>query len=535
MSDSFNLIDEPWILVRTLEGNVENVSLRAALQRSAQFDRLAGELPTQDFAVLRILLAVLYRALLSQELDDPEEEWLAWWQAESLPMAAIDTYLDTWHDSFNLFDSVHPWFQASGLRTSKDETKPVSLLVPDSPEMSFFAMRRDVDSLTPAESARWLVHSQAYDFSGIKSGAADDPRVKGGKGYPIGPGFAGWLGGITVTGANLRETLLLNLVASFDVSDDLPIWEQPPLTGAPRDSASATGPVSLFTWPQRRIKLFRNDAGNVDRVLIANGDPVDYRFQLKSEPMTGWRFSKPQTAKTGETVYMPRAFSSDAAIWRGLNALLPVTVENQIDDFRPAKVIDWVQTLAQNGYLPKDRLMTISTVSMVYGTQQASWEEIVSDELSFDVRLAASTTSTAKNAALDAVDRTVRGVHALRRFAENVQVAAGRSDAMSDAGERAFAVLDQPFRAWLRNFSPDEDVVKQLQQWTDTARNILLKLAENIAKQASPKAFVGRSVSLGSGEFVMDLGKAQALFQASLYKELPPLHETSVTQMKETH
>ena len=73
-------------------------------------------------------------------------------------------------------------------------------------------MRAGISSISVAEAAQMVVHVMAYDYSGIKSGAVGDPRVKGGKGYPTGIGWAGWLGGTLLKGANLKETLLLNYV-----------------------------------------------------------------------------------------------------------------------------------------------------------------------------------------------------------------------------------------------------------------------------------------------------------------------------------
>lgn len=53
---SFNLIDEPWIRVRLVDGRAETVSLREVFRRSTEIGRIAGELPTQDFAILRLIL-----------------------------------------------------------------------------------------------------------------------------------------------------------------------------------------------------------------------------------------------------------------------------------------------------------------------------------------------------------------------------------------------------------------------------------------------------------------------------------------------
>lgn len=91
----FNLIDEPWIRVNRLDGEREMVSLKDALLRAHEFSGLAGEMPTQDVAILRTLLAVtmtvFYRvnevgepAPLETE-DDALERWDALWANRIFP------------------------------------------------------------------------------------------------------------------------------------------------------------------------------------------------------------------------------------------------------------------------------------------------------------------------------------------------------------------------------------------------------------------------------------------------------------------
>jgi CRISPR system Cascade subunit CasA len=88
-------------------------------------------------------------------------------------------------------------------------------------------MRDRLASVDAAEAAQAVVHCMAFDFSGIKPGADGDKRVKGGKGYPIGIGWCGWLGGTVIEGKNLRETLLLNYIPLRPGAgtEDRPLWE----------------------------------------------------------------------------------------------------------------------------------------------------------------------------------------------------------------------------------------------------------------------------------------------------------------------
>ncbi len=102
----FNLLDEPWIRVMTEDCTVVERSLMQVLLNSHRYQRLAGELPTQDVALLRLLLAILqtvfYRVDPEGE-DDPIEDraaairrWQALWNAGRFPEQPIRTYLETW-------------------------------------------------------------------------------------------------------------------------------------------------------------------------------------------------------------------------------------------------------------------------------------------------------------------------------------------------------------------------------------------------------------------------------------------------------
>lgn len=522
---SFNLIDEPWLLVRNVRGAIETVSMRDLFRRAHEFRGLAGDLRSQDFAVLRVLLAVLYRALDRGTSDNPEAEWARLWQAPELPAAAIGSYLDEWHSRFDLFDPVQPWFQVADLQTCSGETKPVDLLIPDCPiDGGLFSMRRGYGSISPAEAARWLIHCQAYDISGIKSGAVGDERVKGGKGYPIGSGWCGWLGGIAVVGDTLRETLLLNLVLDRESDDDLPIWELPPLTSASRPTVKATGQVSLLTWPQRRVRLFQSN-GRVTSVVISNGDPVDYQVQDRHELMTGWRYSEPQTKKFGRPIFMPREFSRDFALWRGISALLPTTGldDTKPHQYKPCGVLTWSAHLARKRILPADRLTRIHTVAVDYGPQRASWDDIRSDSLAFDVRLAEASQSGAKDVIYRAADRANQSVRVLGDLAGNLAVAAGgdAESASAKATSQGFSALDGRFRAWLADFDPDADLEADLEKWTQDVRQIVRDLGETLVRNAGPAAWVGRTATRNNTERLVNTGQADAWFRGALARALP--------------
>lgn len=522
---TFNLVDDPWIAVRNIDGDAELLSLRQLFHEACRIRRIAGDSPTQDFAVLRIALAVLYRVLeerLSQSsfLDLAEELWKG---HDRFPVEAIDSYLDQWRHRFELFDAVQPFMQVPDLQTNSGEMRGLELLVPDAPGTgSLFTMRQEVPALDPATAARWLVHCHAFDFSGIKSGALGDERVKGGKGYPIGIGWCGWLGGVVVEGANLLETLLLNHAPPQELDTrDAPLWELPPLDAAARatDEIGPYGPMGLFTWPIRRVRLF-GDGRTVTGVLVCNGDPIDYWLQHRHEPMSGWRFSELQAKKRKlEAVYMPRAHDPSRSFWRGLAALLP-TAESGSDASTktlPPWVVQTVGQLMFNDIIP-DQLVRVIAVGVVYGAQSSSYSEIFSDNLVFHPSITQAA-GPALECVLGAVSRADGGVSALSALAGDLAMAAGgdRDPAVSAARDRGYALLDEEFRRWLPTVSQEGDTQSALDAWTDFTRRVLHREGRDLIAEAGLGVL---GVREKNGR-VYSAGLAANWFDMNLAKHLP--------------
>ncbi|MCL2490986.1 MAG: type I-E CRISPR-associated protein Cse1/CasA, partial [Propionibacteriaceae bacterium] len=63
----FNLVDEPWVLVLDENGQQRELSMRETFHRAAEMRALSGDIATQTFAILRVLLAVLGRAVFGRQ------------------------------------------------------------------------------------------------------------------------------------------------------------------------------------------------------------------------------------------------------------------------------------------------------------------------------------------------------------------------------------------------------------------------------------------------------------------------------------
>lgn len=518
---SFNLVDDPWISVRLINGQTALISLREAFHRSHEIRRIAGELPTQDFAVLRIILAVMYRALGS---DDRVDEI---WSSGTLPLDPIDDYLDQWHARFELLDEVHPFMQVAGLQSVSGETRSLGTLVPDSPgDGHLFTMRRDLSTLSFAEAARWLVHCQAYDFDGIKTGAADDPRTKGGKGYPVGVGWAGWLGGLYLEGKDLRETLIHNWVPSNEPElrrRDVALWELAPLTAAPRDPAEIGpfGPVGLFTWPIRHIRLFP-DGQQISRVLICVGDPIAKSRQQALEPMTAWRYSETQSKRERiDPLYMPRTNDSTRQFWQGLATLVPDPKPQTSSKghvlSHPALVVSRLGARV-NAELVPNELVAIVYVGIEYGPQMSTYSQIFSDSLRVHPTIVEAK-GPSRICVLDAVQRADDAVKSFARLAGDLAVADGgdRPKAAHRARVDAYAALDPHFRTWVSLVDNERDTEDLSQAWFRVATDVLSSLADDLLDRTTTRS---RAVRIVDGHPV-SAGSSANWFRYNLAKHLP--------------
>ncbi|GIF16288.1 type I-E CRISPR-associated protein Cse1/CasA [Actinoplanes teichomyceticus] len=537
MSDTpptFPLIDEPWLAVLYRTGRQDTVSLKQLFAEASRIRAIVGDLPTQTFAILRLLLAVMHRSL---EGPADEREWRQLWQRPSLPSADIDDYLDDFRDRLDLLHPVTPFYQVADLRTAKEEPAGLQKLIADVPNGTPYLTSRvgpGLSRITPAEAARWLVHCQAYDTSGIKSGAVGDPRVKSGKGYPIGTGWCGNLGGLFLEADSLRETLLLNLIPQNYLGlagndNDLPAWEREPLNAAEEDvrTRGPFGPLSLYTWQSRRIRLF-GDAATITGALIANGDPLDATDRHHLEPLTGWRRSESREKKLKRSpVYVPIRHDPSRALWRGLEALLPTattgTSKTGALQLAPT-VTNWLARLRYDEHLPADARIAVRAVGAVYGTQQSVIDQTVDDALIMSVQVFhpdARLRTLVISSAADAES----GVKALRTLAANLARAAGaKGDAPAKAGSRAadaaFAVLDQQFRRWLASLGPQTDIATARADWQDTVQHRLRTLAADLISQAGPAAWTGREIGGDKPQFIC-ASLAEIWFRRRLNHDLP--------------
>ncbi|NNG20974.1 type I-E CRISPR-associated protein Cse1/CasA [Naumannella sp. ID2617S] len=524
----YDLIDEPWILAQSASGE-EELSLRETFRRAPELVGLGGDVPTQGFAILRVLLAICHHAIGWHTPDD-----LAELHAEGVDLARVDACLDEWRDRFDLFHPERPFMQVPDLRTAKGEHSGLEKIIADVPNgQQFFTTRagRGLETITAAEAARWLVHTQAFDPSGIRSGAVGDELTKGGKGYPTGPAWAGHLGGVVLHGKDLAETLRLNIVATPRSSADLPVWALPERQTERRsEQAIAAGPVQLLVWQSRRIRLVGDRAG-VHGVVLAQGDKLTPQNMGRLEAMSGWRYSKPQSKKAGTTVYMPNKHEPGRALWRGLPALVAPGVE-KVEDSGTHDRFRAPATLRELEATDDDDMVVIQTIGINYGAQEAVIDEIVDDRMSLQASLVSEEALPVREMLTDAVNNADRCVRALGQLAANLARAAGEKGdsagegARQRASEEGWAALDQPARRWVRTLTAESDVQEAQREWQGTVEAIVTGVSRRLVAAAGPASTRGRETSFG----FMSVPVAQMRFTRSIREELSLLHPTTRTK-----
>ncbi|CAL9672579.1 hypothetical protein SUDANB15_07511 (plasmid) [Streptomyces sp. enrichment culture] len=525
----FDLTSRPWIPVLRSDGYQDELSLRQVFARAGELRRVMGDLATQEFTLLRLLLAVAHDAL-----DGPAdiEEWAELWEDPDC-FAPVQAYLEEHCERFDLLHPVTPFLQTAGLRTAKGEVFSLNRIVADVPagEPFFSARMPDVDRLTFAEAARWVVHVHAYDTSGIKTGMVGDDRVKGGKVYPLGTGWAGGLGGVFVEGDTLRETLLLNLVAAdteeLDFSpDDRPAWRCEPCRPG-SDGRLATGPRDLYTWQSRRVRL-HHDADGVHGVVLGYGDPLAWRNMHRREPMTAWRRSPAQEKKLGQSpVYLPLEHDPARSAWRGIAALLADRLEDTGGAEAPSRlrprILEWVARLVTEGHLPRRFLVRARVAGVKYGTQQSVIDEVVDDRLVMPVVLLHGQEPTYARQAIAAAEDADRAVRVLGDLAADLARATGAEQEGPKSAARAegFDALDHPYRGWLSAMAEASDPFEHRHVWQRQVRETVGRLGDRLIAAAGDAAWEGRiHTDTKGGTHWLNAGLADVWFRGRLARAL---------------
>ena len=536
----FNLLDEPWIRVLDMQNSIQEVSLKELLLRAHTFRAFAGELPTQDAAVLRVALALLHAVFSRTDEtgigDPPEDEdeaiqlWQRIWDAGKLPEKPLNDYFVKWHERFWLFHPERPFYQVSGLScgTEYDSAKLNGALSESGNKLRLFAeyTGNQKTHLTYAQAARWLLYVNGYDDTSAKP--TKEGKAANGKMPSPGVGWLGKLGLVWIIGETVFETLMRNLllVNQGEISEhELPVWERSDVPACERVQIPPPENLSeLYTIQSRRLLLFREDA-LVTGYRLLGGEFFDREKTAFFEPMTVW-YGK--TDKTG-TIYAPRRHDASVQMWREFSRYFCMTgSENSVPG-----VIQWNRQLMRAGCIPKQSLMNVQIASVQYGDKDFFVKHIFSDQLQLHLSLLSELGAAWRQYIQDEIELCGKAAQLLSYLARDLFLASGgdtekTADSMNSAKEQLYFAFDIPFRRWLSRIEADSDHVTLQKEWRKEAKRITKQIGQEMVNQAGEPAIIGRTVTEKDIKKHYSAPKAWGIFLASLRK----LYQTGGEQIQ---
>lgn len=507
----FNLLDEKWILVRKSDCTVDELSLTDALLKSHEYVELAGELPTQNVSILRLMLAVLHTVFSRYspqgepsplyDSDDAADRWKELWNAGRLPEKPIRDYLASVHDRFWLFHPERPFYQteAAKIGTEYTASKLNGAVSESGNKIRLFCGCTGVQKseLSYSEAARWLLYVNNYDDTSSK------PK---GKNLPSpGAGWLGKLGLITIRGNNLFETLVYNLILlnhkrnfSEVWGPECPAWEPDVPNTAERAEISMPDNLSeLYTLQSRRLWLNRDDNEKVIGYNLLGGDFFE-KMDAFIEPMTVW--SKVKGNERAGEKFQPRRHDSSVQMWREFSYAFETAEGSHIPG-----VVLWTKYIKQ--MLPESRkLISFSIASVQYGDKDFFVNDVFSDSLTFHTDLITEIGEHWRAKITEEIEKCKKSAAALRDLAKDIELAAGSSEdtvlkraVVERAREQYYYEIDLPFRNWLERIDPNWEIVSEqeeqaLREWHETAKRIALRIGQELVESAGTAAIVGRAV-----------------------------------------
>lgn len=526
--DSFNLLEKPWILVIIDQnGTTALVSLKELFLNANKYIGLGGETEFQNFAILRLLLAILYTVF--SRLDDkgisypylkldekylPENEideedasdynyllnltWQKLWHLKEFPAIIIE-YLEVWKDNFDFYDEDKPFYQVSNnqlqkFNIGKNDTGYLNpkflnrLLSESNNKKELFTLKSDSDKhiLSDAELVRWLITYQGYTGTSEKK---KFPQMEGSasKGWLLG------LGGIYISGDNLKETLLLNLILSIKSGiKQTPVWEktyekiiEDIFQNEPNNLAD------LYTYWSRLLLIDlelkkSNSLDYIRSVQLPGIDSKDYFL----EPQTLFKYIKKNSH------YAPAQHDIQRSFWQSFGQ---ASINNPDTKSRAVGVIDWIKDLIENEILD-ERKIRINAVGVGFNQDASNIinseiydslninDYILSDILGLKWLVSIEDEITLIKTVIEiSFKRLVQDVQQIRNLNNPKYVESVLSEAYSQ--------IDEPFRNWLEQIVPDSEKSLKIEEWRKKLFEIVRGQGDKIVANTSNRDLTGINVN----------------------------------------
>ena len=531
----YNLLDEKWIQVASKD-TVEKVSIKELFAGAAKYKELAGDMKTQDFAVMRVMLAILHTVfsrfdsngdpyeffevdkesflqtgeLEENDLEDYEDAlyqtWIDIWNAKEFPKVVYE-YLEKCRERFFLYDDKYPFFQVTKEVIEKDAAgggefygKNINRLVSESNNKQAYFSPKDEsykEYIADDELARWLITLQGY------IGTSDKKKVGTAKTYS-----KGWLydlGGVYLQGNNVFETLMLNFVIVYNENNNLlkmqkPCWEAETMEKNIESyfHNRIDNIASLYTAWCREIFIDPNRTKEDKFVCFIAKLPEIEHSDAFLEPMTVWKYND-----TGEykDKYRPRKHDVNKSMWRNFGLLTGVG-----ESTRKPGVIEWLNKLGdiseseELGFNKEN--ITLCAVCMLDDGNATSWAPIdeVEDTLNLKERVLVD---TGDNGWIIRINKTITDTkaiidRALKKFIfELLEIRNMEKSDVSKYVEQFYFRIDLSFRNWIESIDIDNDKDAKEIEWRNILKKAMKEYVDELVSNAGLRDYKGIETSTG--------------------------------------
>ncbi|MEY8353837.1 type I-E CRISPR-associated protein Cse1/CasA [Lachnospiraceae bacterium 54-53] len=544
----FNLLDEKWLVVLAGEkGETEEISLKELFANAHRYKRLAGETPTQDFAVLRLLLAVLHTVFtrftatsefyewvavdadsfqVKEEIDEddmPEYKrdlyttWKTLWKKGEFP-DIVNEYLEKYRHRFYLLDEKYPFFQFPEIgepdypysATDNSINKLNGKILEGDPRKPRLFMSQYQTGLDYSAAARWLLYTNGYAPS--KSGNPGKKKKR----ESTGVAYLGKLGGIYASGKNLFETLLLNLNLRENTCVQKPIWEVEPKINHFRMIPDNL--AQLFTYPSRQLLLKANEENQIIeyRLDLAVSN-FEYEPNLKIEPFTFWRYdTKLEVGKWKvKAGYVPKRHDPDKYFWQEMQTFSSIEEK----EHNPG-IIDWLTILQEDGLVTG--LISLNAAAENYIQKDGVVDRQVYDQISENIGLL----DKQENGWLTCIAEEIKNTEKVIRntvicFARDIDKIRNLQNGATEQKTKTqiFFSVDRCFRKWLISISPQDEKKERTLEWKSILREEILQQGDELIQGAGNRDYLGYYTDKSNNK-LENIETAYIRFRTNLKREL---------------
>lgn len=536
VSQSFNLTTDPWIKVIQNDTEQEkSVSLIEFFNHAQDYRQLAGEMRSQDLAIMRFLLAILTTVYSRFKSDDTPYSW-ATVDSDTMQITSTeddtdddvinDDFLDTWNqlyqsgqfsaivtdylkhysDRFDMFGN-HPFYQVttaeydalvpSDKRIEKGKgqvlVKQLNRRVSESGNTpSIFAPKagEQKNAIDIDELVRWLITYQNF------TGVTDKTKIVTKDKFSNSAGWLYRLNPVYAQGQSVFETLMLNLIL-VDDQDDLalqkPVWEYEiqDYIAARKQQVVPDNLAELYTTWSRILHIEWPD--DKHPLIFSAGIPMFDATGAFIEPMTTWRTDK-KTLETRPAVKGLRSLG--ISMWRNFGNY--VDVHNDSGQSEPG-IVSWLHVIKnQNTSVIADSkpIMLASTTLISDGnaTSQAPAVEVADDmslqaDVLFDTEIAKRWPVRIEEV-IDVTQMIGTDFYHFAATLGQIRNIDSRTFASKLSAE-FYQNLNEPFKEWLAQLSGHDDRDKKIIQWKEQLEDILKDTIREVVNSSSPRDVSG--------------------------------------------